>query len=363
MTSPPTSGSTRPASAPPRHASPPAPTSCWRARRSSLRRMRELSSNVLDAPNVADTALFAQALRAGHRSTRRSTRCRRPRLVFTGRDLGDQARHRAARRARPRAARLVARAGRAGRARRPAHRRRARSSASRTSTCSASAPTSSFPAVLRGADAGLIPYVRSELTDSIFPMKVYEYLAAGPAGRRHAAARARGRRRRRHRRRRGRLSRAARGRAGRGQPAAAGRALARRRGPLVGCAPAGDRERDREAPRGSAGPERPARHDAHADPALGADDAHLRDRPRARRGGGPDAALRALRGRPARTPPSRRSPGSSCARSCPRAAPGGCSPTAAARLRGVPDGFARGISPELAARARPPGRERRAAGA
>ena len=36
-----------------------------------------------------------------------------------------------------------------------------------------------LPGVLRGADAGLIPYVRSELTASIFPMKVYEYLAAG----------------------------------------------------------------------------------------------------------------------------------------------------------------------------------------
>jgi glycosyltransferase involved in cell wall biosynthesis len=33
--------------------------------------------------------------------------------------------------------------------------------------------------VLRAADVGLIPYVRSALTDSIFPMKVYEYLAAG----------------------------------------------------------------------------------------------------------------------------------------------------------------------------------------
>ena len=33
--------------------------------------------------------------------------------------------------------------------------------------------------MLRAADAGLIPYARNELTDSIFPMKVYEYLAAG----------------------------------------------------------------------------------------------------------------------------------------------------------------------------------------
>jgi len=36
-----------------------------------------------------------------------------------------------------------------------------------------------LPDVLRGAAAGLIPYARNELTQSIFPMKVYEYLAAG----------------------------------------------------------------------------------------------------------------------------------------------------------------------------------------
>lgn len=36
-----------------------------------------------------------------------------------------------------------------------------------------------LPSVLRGADAGLIPYAHNELTNSIFPMKVYEYLAAG----------------------------------------------------------------------------------------------------------------------------------------------------------------------------------------
>jgi glycosyltransferase involved in cell wall biosynthesis len=36
-----------------------------------------------------------------------------------------------------------------------------------------------LPDVLRAADAGLIPYARNELTESIFPMKVYEYLAAG----------------------------------------------------------------------------------------------------------------------------------------------------------------------------------------
>jgi glycosyltransferase involved in cell wall biosynthesis len=38
-----------------------------------------------------------------------------------------------------------------------------------------------LPAVLRGAAVGLIPYRRNALTESIFPMKVYEYLAAGLA--------------------------------------------------------------------------------------------------------------------------------------------------------------------------------------
>ena len=33
--------------------------------------------------------------------------------------------------------------------------------------------------MLRGADAAIIPYAVNELTRSVFPMKVYEYLAAG----------------------------------------------------------------------------------------------------------------------------------------------------------------------------------------
>jgi glycosyltransferase involved in cell wall biosynthesis len=36
-----------------------------------------------------------------------------------------------------------------------------------------------LPAVLRGADAAIIPYAVNELTSSVFPMKVYEFLAAG----------------------------------------------------------------------------------------------------------------------------------------------------------------------------------------
>jgi glycosyltransferase involved in cell wall biosynthesis len=36
-----------------------------------------------------------------------------------------------------------------------------------------------LPGVLRAADAGLIPYALNPITESVFPMKVYEYLAAG----------------------------------------------------------------------------------------------------------------------------------------------------------------------------------------
>jgi glycosyltransferase involved in cell wall biosynthesis len=40
-------------------------------------------------------------------------------------------------------------------------------------------PHEALPEVLRGADVGLIPYALNELTAGVFPMKVYEYLAAG----------------------------------------------------------------------------------------------------------------------------------------------------------------------------------------
>ena len=51
--------------APPSSASPRGPTSCWPARRRSRERMRTLSTHVVLAPNVADTALFATALKPG----------------------------------------------------------------------------------------------------------------------------------------------------------------------------------------------------------------------------------------------------------------------------------------------------------
>jgi glycosyltransferase involved in cell wall biosynthesis len=40
-------------------------------------------------------------------------------------------------------------------------------------------PYASLPEVLRGADVALVPYAINELTRSVFPMKVFEYLAAG----------------------------------------------------------------------------------------------------------------------------------------------------------------------------------------
>ena len=40
-------------------------------------------------------------------------------------------------------------------------------------------PHGRLPSVLRGADAAIIPYRINQLTSSMFPMKVYEYLAAG----------------------------------------------------------------------------------------------------------------------------------------------------------------------------------------
>jgi glycosyltransferase involved in cell wall biosynthesis len=145
-----------------------------------VRRMRELSGNVLAAPNVADTDLFATALQhdAVHRVDPELDALPRPRLVFTGAIsqikldmelLGELARAR-----RDWTIALVGPVGLGD---------------PRTDVGALAAEPNvhllgrrdyaRLPEILRGADAGLIPYVRSELTGSIFPMKVYEYLAAG----------------------------------------------------------------------------------------------------------------------------------------------------------------------------------------
>jgi len=140
-------------------------------------RMRGISSRVLFAPNVADTGMFATALDPGPVDAQLAA-LPEPRIVFVGAiaekkldfglldgvaaarpdwtialigpvGLGDPGTNVTALAARPNVHLLGARA------------------------------QAALPDVLRGAAVGLIPYRRSRLTESIFPMKVYEYLAAG----------------------------------------------------------------------------------------------------------------------------------------------------------------------------------------
>ncbi len=141
------------------------------------RRMREISGNVLEAPNVADTDLFATALDDGPVDAAVAA-LPRPRIVFTGAISAvklDTELLEGLARARPDWS--IALVGPVG------------LGDPRTDVSALAAEPNvhllgkrayeQLPAVLRGADAGLIPYRRSRLTDSIFPMKVYEYLAAG----------------------------------------------------------------------------------------------------------------------------------------------------------------------------------------
>lgn len=140
-------------------------------------RLRQIAHNVLYAPNVAEVDLFATALNPGPLD-RALAELSHPLLVFTGAvvatkldvdllvelararpdwsfaligpiGLGDPRTDVSALIGEPNVHMLGART------------------------------YAQLPNVLRAADAGLIPYARNELTNSIFPMKVYEYLAAG----------------------------------------------------------------------------------------------------------------------------------------------------------------------------------------
>jgi glycosyltransferase involved in cell wall biosynthesis len=140
-------------------------------------RLRTISANVMDAPNVADTDLFCRALEPGPLDPGMAA-LPTPRIVFTGAiaaaklDLTMLARM-----ARLRPSWSFALVGPVG-----------TGDPHTDVSALASEPNvhllglrsyTQLPAVLRAADAGLIPYARNELTNSIFPMKVYEYLAAG----------------------------------------------------------------------------------------------------------------------------------------------------------------------------------------
>jgi glycosyltransferase involved in cell wall biosynthesis len=140
-------------------------------------RLRAIQANVVYAPNVADTRLFATALAPG-RVDPQMDALPRPRIVFHGAvvatKLDVDLLVELARLRRDWSIVLVGPTGLgdprtdvSALTREPNIRllgRRAHDE---------------LPAVLRGGDAAIIPYALNELTRSIFPMKVYEYLAAG----------------------------------------------------------------------------------------------------------------------------------------------------------------------------------------
>jgi glycosyltransferase involved in cell wall biosynthesis len=143
-----------------------------------LRRMRELSGNVLYAPNVADTELFAGALEPGGDGDPGMAALPAPRLAFTGAISAiklDVELLKALARAHPEwSLALVGPVGLGD-----PHTDVSALAAEPNVHLLGTRGYEQLPSVLREADAGLIPYARNELTDSIFPMKVYEYLAAG----------------------------------------------------------------------------------------------------------------------------------------------------------------------------------------
>ena len=143
-------------------------------------RMRTISDNVMDAPNVADTELFARALEPSPPAPLDPAMAAlpAPRIVFTGAIVSIKLDFELlVELARLRPAWSFALVGPVG----PGD--------PRTDVSPLDAEPNihllgrraydELPDVLRAADAGLIPYARNELTESIFPMKVYEYLAAG----------------------------------------------------------------------------------------------------------------------------------------------------------------------------------------
>jgi len=140
-------------------------------------RLRAISANVLDAPNVADTELFASALEPGPLDGAMAA-LPRPRIVFTGAIVSiklDMALLVELARLRPQY--TIALVGPVG----PGDPLTDVSALAAEPNIELLGARSyaQLPQVLRAADAGLIPYARNELTASIFPMKVYEYLAAG----------------------------------------------------------------------------------------------------------------------------------------------------------------------------------------
>ncbi|MBA3264340.1 MAG: glycosyltransferase [Thermoleophilaceae bacterium] len=140
-------------------------------------RMRTLTDRVFYAPNVADTERFATALEDGPTDAALAALAR-PRIVFTGAVVAtklDLELLEGVARARP--GWSIALVGPVG----AGDPRTDVSVLERLPNVHllGSRPYAALPEVLRGADVALVPYAINELTRSVFPMKVYEYLAAG----------------------------------------------------------------------------------------------------------------------------------------------------------------------------------------
>jgi glycosyltransferase involved in cell wall biosynthesis len=140
-------------------------------------RLREISANVIEAPNVADTDLFSTALEPG-RLDPAMAELPTPRIVFTGAIVAMKLNlELLAELARLRRGWSFALVGPIG----PGEPNADISAIADEPNIHLLGPRryAELPDVLRAADAGVIPYARNTLTESIFPMKVYEYLAAG----------------------------------------------------------------------------------------------------------------------------------------------------------------------------------------
>jgi glycosyltransferase involved in cell wall biosynthesis len=140
-------------------------------------RMRTLNDNVHYAPNVADTRLFSQVLEPGPVDAALEA-CPRPRIVFVGAilaakiDLGLVVEL-----ARLRPEWTFAFVGPIG----PGDPRTNVDALRSESNIKLLGPRpyEQLPEVLRGADAAIVPYLLDGEMRSVFPMKTYEYLAAG----------------------------------------------------------------------------------------------------------------------------------------------------------------------------------------
>lgn len=140
-------------------------------------RMRTLSDHVLYAPNVADTGTFATALDPGPVDPALDD-LPHPRLIFQGAIVATKLDVQLlAEVAKLRPDWSIVLVGPRG-AGDPTGDLSPLDEAPNIHMIGAR-PADDLPQVLRGADIGLIPYAINDLTRSVFPMKVYEYLAAG----------------------------------------------------------------------------------------------------------------------------------------------------------------------------------------